>query len=100
MHLCECNLQASLSGKPGKLSEGKGAWNPNTFLDNMPDTVIKVYRVDVTGFSQQVCTCVYVGALVCVCVCVCVCACVCGADMYMCVCVFACVYVCVCVFVA
>jgi len=47
------DLRDNPDGKPGKLSEGKGAWNPNTFLDNMPDTVIKVYRVDVTGFSQQ-----------------------------------------------
>ena len=30
------------AGKAGKLSEGKGVWNPDTFLNNLPDTVIKV----------------------------------------------------------
>ena len=36
------DLRDNPDGKPGKLSEGKGTWNPEHFIDNLPDTVVKV----------------------------------------------------------
>ena len=40
-------------GKQGVLSEGKGAWNPGHFIENLPDTVVKVYRVDPLSITSQ-----------------------------------------------
>jgi len=47
------DIRDNPDGRPGKLSEGKGAWNPEHFLNNLPDTLIKAYRVDVTGMHMQ-----------------------------------------------
>ena len=59
------DLRDNPDGKPGKLSEGKGAWNPEHFIDNLPDTVVKVcvYMLGPLGPPYRFkCPCIHIYA--------------------------------------